>query len=437
MLTPASRRLSPTRLNQLIDAPLDDTTKGVPLGVVTTLRDVAAQGWNVATGDLPLPVTTLYADALESNVQTMAEYCEREGASFAPHGKTTMAPQLFDRQLEAGAWGLTCATPTQAAVMRRFGAQRILMANPLVEATAWEWVVAETRSDPEFEFLSLVDSVEGVRRIDALLARCTPPSQLPVLLEVGVEQGRSGVRTIDEGVAVAEAVAVSKHLRLAGVEAYEGLVATDATDRDVANLDAFFARMRQTLVQIAGAGLLQTDEVIVTAGGSHFFDHVVAHLSAWDDVDQPVRLVLRSGCYISHDSGAYHRLSPLDGRAPDGEPLRLLNALTTWAAVLSTPEPGLAIVGAGRRDMAHDITLPAPRTLHRADGSTHDLRGAAEVFRLMDQHAFMRFDPDLAIATGDVVALDSEHPCSAFDKSPFMPLIDRDNTVVDAIRTFF
>ena len=393
MPTPVSHRLSSTALQRLVDAPLDDTSKGVPLGVVTTLSAVAEHGWNVAAGDLPLPVTTLYADALESNLQAMSQYCERVGASLAPHGKTTMAPQLFDRQLEAGAWGLTCATPTQAAVMRRFGAQRILMANPLVEASAWSWVVAECDNDREFELLSLVDSVDGVRRTDGLLARSVPTTPMPVLLEVGVEQGRSGVRTIEEGVAVAEAVAASRHLRLVGVESYEGLVATDATEQDVAKLGSFFARMRHTLVAVAGAGLLRTEEVIVSAGGSHFFDHVVAHLGTWEELDQPVRLVLRSGCYISHDSGAYRRLSPLDGRAPAGETLRLQNALTTWAAVLSTPEPGLAIIGAGKRDLAHDLSFPAPRTLHRPDGSTHDLRGQAEIFRLMDQHAFVRFPP--------------------------------------------
>lgn len=425
------------QLQRLLGSPLDDSVKGVPLGVVTTLDRVGEHGWNVAAGDLPLPVTTLYADAVESNLRTMARYCERVGASFAPHGKTTMSPQLFDRQLAAGAWGLTCATPTQAAVMRRFGARRILMANQLVEAAGWRWVVAETGRDPELEFLSLVDSVDAVRRVDGLLLAHPPTAPLPVLLEVGVEHGRTGVRTIEDGVAVAQAVAASQHLRLVGIGAYEGLAASGATEQDLESVRDFFGRVRQTLVHVAAAGLLEADEVIVTAGGSEFFDQVVAHLSTWDELDQPVRLVLRSGCYISHDGGKYHRVSPLDGRAPAGESLRLQNALTAWAAVLSTPEPGLAILGAGKRDLAHDFSLPVPRTLHRADGSTSDLRGRAEIFRLMDQHAFVRYGDGIDIAPGDVVALDSDHPCAAFDKSPFMPLIDRDHTVVDAIRTFF
>lgn len=405
--------------------------------MTTTLGGVGEHGWNVAAGDLPLPVTTLYADAVESNLRTMARYCDRVGASFAPHGKTMMAPQLFDRQLAAGAWALTCSTPTQAAVMRRFGAPRILLANELTEAGVWRWAAAEMDRDPGFAFLSLVDSAEGVRRADALLADSPPPRPMPVLLEVGVEQGRGGVRTVEDGVAVAGAVAASRYLQLVGVEAYEGLVASDATEEDLDRLGRFFGRMRRTLLSIADAGLLDVDEVVVTAGGSAYFDLVVAHLGGWDELDRRVRLVLRSGCYVSHDSGNYHRLSPLDGRAADSEGLRLQNALTSWAAVLSRPEPGLVILGAGKRDLAHDLALPAARVRHRDDGSTLDVRGRTETFKVMDQHTFVRVDHDLDLAVGDVVELDIDHPCTAFDKCSFIPMIDRDNNVVDAVRTFF
>ena len=348
-----------------------------------------------------------------------------------------MSPQLFDRQLRAGAWGLTCATPTQAAVMRRFGAQRIVMANELTEANAWRWVVTELEADPAFQFFSLVDSEQTVRLVDGTLAGLNPVRSMDVLLEVGVDGGRGGVRSLEEAHRVARAVHASSHLRLVGVEAYEGLVASGVSPEELDDLDDFFATFRTIVEELASAGLLEREEIIVTAGGSAFFDRVVANLSDWPDVGRPVRLVLRSGCYISHDAGKYERLSPLDGRASEAEPLRLHNALTAWAAVLSRPEPGLVILGTGKRDVAHDLTLPTPRTLHRADGSSSELRGRAETFRLMDQHAFVRVDRELALAPGDIVALDCSHPCTAFDKTSFVPLIDRDNNVVDAIRTFF
>ncbi|CUR56146.1 conserved hypothetical protein [metagenome] len=438
-MTPTEVRLGldPARLDELLHQPLDDTVKGVPLGTTTTLASVGEHRWNVSAGDLSLPVTTLDVEAVESNLKAMADYCTRHGVSFAPHGKTTMSPQLFDRQLRAGAWGLTCATPTQAAVMRRFGASRIVMANELTEARAWRWVAGELDRDPGFEFYSLVDSVETVVSVDRILSAVSPLRSMDVLLEVGVEKGRGGVRTLKEARAVARAVRSSKHLRLVGVEAYEGLVASGADPEYLAALDRFFDRFREVVLDLESDGLLQREEILVTAGGSAYFDRVVATLSRWDTLDRPVRLVLRSGCYLSHDAGKYERLSPLAGRSPDGEDLRLRNALTAWAAVLSCPEPGLAILGTGKRDVAHDLSLPSPRTAYRTDGSRVDLRGRAETFQLMDQHAFVRLDPDVHLAAGDVVALDSSHPCTAFDKTSFVPLIDAHSTVVGAVRTFF
>jgi D-serine dehydratase len=420
---------------------LDDSHKGIPLGVVTTLAEIGRHEWNVATGDLALPVTTLYADALASNIATMATYCERNGVSFAPHGKTTMAPQLFERQLRAGAWGLTCATPTQAAVLRRFGAKRLIVANQITERSAWRWLVPELAADPDLEVLSLVDSVPMVELVDHWLAPLSPTRSVDLLLEVGMPGGRGGVRSSAEAREVASAVAESRHLRLVGVEGYEGLAASEASEEELRAVDDYLGSLRQIVVELATSGLLEprdgAEEIVVTAGGSAYFDRVVEGLAAWDDVALPVRVVLRSGCYISQDAGRYATVSPLAGRAGSDETLRLENALTAWAAVLSRPEPDLVVLGAGKRDLAHDLTPPTARTLYPHAGGSVDLRGRTETSRLMDQHTFLRVDPSLAIAAGDIVALDCSHPCTAFDKTTVVPIIDRDNTVVDAVRTYF
>jgi D-serine dehydratase len=420
---------------------LDDSHKGIPLGTVTTLGEIGRQGWNVSAGDLALPVTTLYADALASNLAAMATYCERNGVSFAPHGKTTMAPQLFERQLRAGAWALTCATPTQAAVMRRFGAQRIIVANQITERSAWRWLVAELAGDPDLEVLSLVDSVAMVELVDDWVDALAPTRRLDLLLEVGMAGGRGGVRSSAEARAVAAAVAESRHLRLVGVEGYEGLAAAEASEEELHAVDEFIGTLRQIAVELASSGLIQprdgADELVVTAGGSAYFDRVVAGLAGWDDLERPLRVVLRSGCYVSQDAGRYATVSPLAGRAASDETLRLENALTAWAAVLTRPEPDLVVLGAGKRDLAHDLSAPTARTLYPVTGGSADLRGQAETFRLMDQHAFLRVDPSLDMAPGDIVALDCSHPCTAFDKTTVVPIIDRDNTVVDAVRTFF
>lgn len=421
-------------LDDLLDTSLDSTTKGVPLGETVTLRDIGTRRWNVF--DMALPVTTLRSDALSHNISTMADYCRRHGALFAPHGKTTMSPQLFHRQLDAGAWGITCATPTQASVMRRFGVPRIIVANQITDAAALRWAAAEMAADPDFELHFLVDDANAVAWADNLLTEAGATRPFRVFLEVGVPAGRTGVRNALQAKAVAHAVAESTHLQLIGVESYEGLVTGGGDAEALADVDAHLTVLRDVLTSLDQQGYFgSADEIYVSAGGSSYFDRVVAVLGDWSDYPRDVRLILRSGCYLSHDLGKYHELSPLDGRRDKDEELVLQNALEAWATVLSTPEPDIAILSSGKRDVAHDLSLPIPLRVHHRDGSVTELVDA-EIYKLMDQHAFLRAPGD-HIAPGDVVAMGLSHPCTAFDKCRFIPIIDADATVVDAIVTFF
>jgi D-serine dehydratase len=423
-------------VSTLSDTLLDDSYKGIPPAQTLTLGAVGEQGWNVARGDLALPVLTLDRGAVEHNIATMQRYCERHGVRLAPHGKTTMSPQLFAAQLKAGAWAMTAATPTQAAVMRRHGVDRVILANELIDRPALHWVAGELGREPLFEFLCLADDADTVRRMDAILEECAPARPLAVLVEVGRHGGRAGVRSSDAAREVAEAVHGARHLELAGVEAFEGTYASDANQEGLTRIDELLGSVRESVISIAGRGLFERDEVIVTAGGSMYFDRVIPALRDWPEVTQRVSLVLRSGCYVSHDNGAYERLSALAGRREAGESLRLRNALTLWATVLSCPEPDVVIVGAGLRDAPVDRDLPAPRACFRDGVIVGELPGA-ETYRVMDQHLFIRVDPDADVRAGDVVALDLSHPCTAFDKFRFIPLVDERFDVCDGVLTFF
>jgi len=416
--------------------PLDCTYKGVPLGAGLTLGQLGDQGWNVTRGDLALPVTTLRSSALTHNIDAMASYVRRHGVLLAPHGKTTMSPQLFHRQLAAGAWAISAATPSQVAIMRRFGVPRVLLANEMVETSALRWVAGEL-ADPAFDFLCLVDSPETVALMDEALEGHRFARQVDVLVEIGVEGGRTGARSERDAVATAQSVVESRHLRLAGVEAYEGLAARGRSPADLVAVDAMLDQLRALVLELSGRGWFGDLAPVVTAGGSIFFDRVVDRLGDWSGTGVTVHLVLRSGCYISHDAGRYHRLSPLDGARPPGEELELHDALDAWAIVLSRPEPGLVVLGAGKRDVPYDVELPLPQAVHRRDGAVARLPGRAVITGLMDQHAFMTVDHDLTVEAGDIVSLSLSHPCGAFEKSPLMPLIDADGTVVGGVLTFF
>ena len=425
-------------LEALTETHLDDRFKGIPLGRSTTLGEIGAQGWNVAAGDLALPIVTLDEPALAHNVVTMQRYCDRHGARLAPHGKTTMAPQLFARQLAHGAWAITAATPTQVAVMRRFGVRRIILANELADAGALSWIAAELAADPAFEFICLVDDPGTVGKMEDILRGAASDVSLAVLVEIGHPGGRAGVRTVDEALEVARAVHRAAHLRLVGVEAFEGALASDVSAEALAVIDELCARVRQATLALAAENLFETPDVIVTAGGSTYFDRVVAALADWPQVEGDVTLVLRSGCYLSHDGGRYETQSPLAQRRGPDEDLRLANALMLWGRVLSRPEPDVVLVGAGMRDAPVDIELPRPRELRRGDdGAVRDLRASATTFRVMDQHTFVRVERDAEIRPGDIMTFDLSHPCTAFDKYRLIPVIDAQADVIDGVLTFF
>jgi D-serine dehydratase len=424
-------------LDALLAEPIDWRYKSFPADRPTRLRDVRSRGWNVLGGDFLPPVMVLKDSALRHNSRLVAAYCKRHDFLLAPHGKTAMAPQLLKLQLDDGAWAVTAATMSQVRVWRAHGVERVILANELVEPAAIRWLAGELNADPDFDFYCLVDSVAGVRLLDLGLAESKPARRVQVLLEVGTNGGRTGCRTPAEAFEVARAVATSQRLVLAGVEAFEGVIDSPDLTGAIHAVDAFLHGMRTLVVELDKADLFaQAPAVMVTAGGSAFPDRAVACLGGEWNLSRPVRLVLRSGCYLTHDAVHYEQLSPFGGRLP--ETGRLEEALEVWGAVLSTPEPGLAILGFGRRDVPHDLEFPVPRLIKTPGPQPPiPLRAEASIARLMDQHAFLKVGDEANLKVGDLVGCGISHPCTAFDKWRLIPVVDDGYAVIDAVLTYF
>jgi len=417
-------------VEELYETPIAAGTKGLPLTATgLTLGDVAQSRWDVLRDGLPMPVMLLKESALATNLEAMAAYCEQHGVSLCPHGKTTMSPQLFRRQIHAGAWGLTAATPTHLRLYRRFGVQRVLYANQLVEPAVLDWLAGELERSPEFDFYCLVDSVAGARLLEAGLSG--RGVRVGVLVEVGYRGGRGGVRNLDDAQQVAAAVDDCASLDLVGVECFEGLLAGDGPG--LSRVDELLGFAREVAAELrAHSSLRDVPEVIVSAGGSAFFDRVV---SAFADCDgAATRIVLRSGCYLTHDGGFYAQSSPL-GERRDG-PSVLQDAIEIWSAVLSRPEPELAITSLGRRDAPQDKGNPTPKLAVRGGGPVVALRDAS-VNALSDQHAHVSVDPECDLGPGDLVGFSISHPCTAFDRWRLIPIVDDAYRVCDAVLTFF
>src|ERR1022692_1181497 len=99
------------------DVLVDATTKGIPSNSAPLrLSEIGSQGWNVLAGDCPLPLAVIRTDILAANSAWMMSFVRHHGLLLAPHGKTTMSPALFARQLADGAWAITVATTQQMQV---------------------------------------------------------------------------------------------------------------------------------------------------------------------------------------------------------------------------------------------------------------------------------------------------------------------------------
>lgn len=383
------------------------------------------------------PVVVLESAALEHNLTTMAAWCAAHGVALAPHGKTTMAPQLFERQLRHGAWGITAANAGQLRIYRAFGVSRILLANQLVDPAALRWLAGELDADPAFEFTCWVDSVRGVELMTEALTAAGAARALDVLIELGAADGRTGVRDRATALGVAAAVRDSPALRLAGVGGYEGALADDASSRSRARIDTYLDDLRSLAVALSEKDLFdQAGPFIVTAGGSAYFDQVAEGFTTGWPEGLDILPILRSGAYLTHDDGFYRGISPL-GAEPraGGAPLR--SALRAWAQVSSKPEPGLALLTLGKRDASFDKGLPEPQWHRPASGRPIRL-DAHEVTHLNDQHAFLRLPAHSPVEVGDWIGLGLSHPCTVFDKWPLLPVVDDDGeTVVDFVRTYF
>jgi len=413
--------------------------KGFPHDAAPMTRaDIAAAGWHVLDGRLPLPLAILKRDALEHNIAWMQRFVRERGIELAPHGKTTMSPQLFRRQLDAGAWGITLANVKQATVGVAAGARRVLIANQVFAAADLAAIRALCAAHAGQRIVFLVDSAAQLALIEAWSAAHPTGAPFEVLLEIGIDGGRTGCRGHDEAVALARALHASPVVRLAGVECYEGLGAKGRSDVDVPYAGALMDRVEAIARQCDREGLFDADEVLLSAGGSAIFDLVAGRLRP--TLGRPVRGLLRSGCYVTHDHGNYRRmLAAVSERCGCGETLR--PALEVWTHVQSRPEAGLALLTAGRRDVSFDIEMPIP--IARAAPSARQPRAVPsswKVTALNDQHAYLRWDAaDEAAApvVGERVGLGISHPCTTFDKWHWMPVVENDYRITDAVTMHF
>ncbi len=278
---------------------------------------------------VPTPALLVELAVVRDNIAEMARRMETVPAALRPHAKIHKSPEFGRMQVDAGAIGLTTATVWEASAMVAAGLSDILVCNQVVgQVKAAELARLATLAN-------VIALVEGEANADELAAAARAAgSEIGVLVELDVGLHRSGVRSVDDAVALAERVSDTAGLRLLGPFGYEGhcMLEPDRALRIQKAQDA-----NAQLLELADAferGGLPTE--IVGAGG----------LGTWDITGANPRITeIHAGSYIFMD--AFHR-----ALVPGFEP-----ALTVLATVISRTGD-MAVVDCGRKSIGIDRAVP-------------------------------------------------------------------------------
>lgn len=428
------------RLETAPDFRIYDTVRGIPAGTGPfPAATVAERGWSVSAGDLSYPVLTVSGPAYAANREAMFGFARSRGALLAPHIKTPMSADIARNLLESGAWGLSVANLQQASVMLKAGMPRIMIANQIGGARVGSDLGRLLLANPDAEVLLFMDSpssLEAVNRAGEMAER-----RIPVLIEVGL--ARAGIRTSEGAREVIDAARRMRGVQLAGVSSYEGAVASEDPDATRTAIDALNALAADVFHRVRAE--MPDTRLLLSSGGSQYFDLVTEAFSPLVQADGNADLILRGGAIFFHDHGVYRRaLQRMDQRGgftsdalPASASETFQPAMRVWSEVLSRPEPGLAICGLGMRDVSFDQGFPVPLKVWRDGDCAGEIAEDAHIEKLNDQHGFLRMDEGLDLLVGDLVEFGISHPCTCFDRWRCFFVVDAQNRVTSVHKTFF
>jgi D-serine dehydratase len=428
-------------IEELCRVTIDARWKGIPpTASPIRIEDVVSKKWNLLAGDLPAPVAIIRKSALDANALWMRKLLARHDLLLAPHAKTTMSPHLFAHQANHGCWGLTVATAQQAEVAAHFGCRKIILANELIGQTQVTSILELLKKHSDLELYFFVDSAVGIASLAAHDELQAVLPRFRLLLDVGFAGGRTGCRNVAEAEVLLAEITRLK-LPLAGIGGYEGLIATASGKEDPAGVDRYFDMFDEIAHLAEKSRAFADGDIVLTAGGSAYYD-VVGRRLGQISLSRPALKILRSGCYVTHDCGTYerHQHEMYDRHPQLGRELGALEpSLFVCGLVQSRPEPDLALITMGKRDVGIDVDLPIAVWHYRKGKHNQPVSAPKDwtVFRLNDQHTYLRISNGDDVEVGDLICFGISHPCTTFDRWRLTHLVDDNWTSIGVMPTFF
>ena len=289
--------------------------------------------------EVDTPALLIDLDAFERNLKRMADAVSKAGVRLRPHAKTHKSPIIGQKQIALGAVGLCCQKVSEAAVMVEGGVQDVLVSNEVIGARKLDRLAALSR---QARVIGCVDNPLGVSSMAAAAER--HGARLDVLVEINVGASRCGVDPGEPAVVLAQLIAREKHLRFAGLQAYQGRAQHFRTieERRTA-IDEAISRSAATVKALKAAGL--SCDIVGGAGTGTF--EIEAASGVYNE--------LQAGSYIFMDAD-YARNKRADGGPYD----TFEHALFVYATVMSMTQSDRAVVDAGLKSFTFESGPPEP-----------------------------------------------------------------------------
>jgi len=212
---------------------------------------------------LATPALILDLNAFEHNLKTMARLCKRAGVALRPHAKSHKSVEIARRQIAAGAIGISVATVREAAVMVEAGLPGVLLTTPVVGDIKLD--IVRGLAGRSKDFMVVVDTLAGVEALEH------GGRKLTVLVDLDIGMTRTGVPDVAGALVLIRRVQSSKVLKLAGVQAYSGMVQHITLPADREKVYGVELRHLQAVLKAADTELGYKPD-IVTGGGTGSFE---------------------------------------------------------------------------------------------------------------------------------------------------------------------
>jgi D-serine deaminase-like pyridoxal phosphate-dependent protein len=340
--------------------------------------------------DIETPALVIDLDIMERNIASMNQMLGDGPTKLRPHAKSHKTPEIAHYQMRAGAVGITCAKLGEAEAMADGGLKEILVANELVGAKKCQ------RAAELAKRCNLAIACETIQNaMDLSAAAQAAGSVIGAVIEMDIGNKRCGVRTNEQGVALAKAITAMPGLKFRGVMGYEGqTVFTNPIDERKAEIDRSLAK----LVSLADAIRAEGIEVEMVSAGGTGSSMVTGHYPGITDI--------QAGSYIL-----------MDARYGGVEQVQYEQALTLLSTVVSRPLPDLAVLDYGLKSITREFGMPVPAPSKFRDGSPNPWGiDGLEMLGLSEEHARLAMkEPSRDLKVGDKVDIVPSHCCTTMN----------------------